>query len=215
MHTVGGNRNLREVPSDFVNLTKAVPGIEADVRYYGVNNFVGQRIDGYEEPALLITCQAAQALGKVAEIFKKQGYGLRVFDAYRPQRAVGHFVRWAKDIKDVCMKDVFYPEHDKATLFDKGYIAYRSSHSRGSTVDLTLFDLCSGKELDMGGGFDLFSERSHHGYEGLTKQQADNRRLLLTVMEGCGFEGYDSEWWHYTLKNEPYPDTYFDFPVRN
>lgn len=199
---------------DFVLLTDIVPDVILEVRYFSTYNFVGARIDGYEEPCILITRQAALALKAVSDEARALGYRLKIYDAYRPQRAVDHFVRWAEDADDLSMKHVFYPEVDKHCLFDEGYICRKSGHSRGSTVDLTLVDEKTGKELDMGGAFDYFGRLSHPDYaEGLTQNQIANRMLLRKLMLGNGFCPLDTEWWHFTLENEPYPDTYFDFPV--
>lgn len=199
---------------DFVLLTDVVPDVILEVRYFSTYNFVGARIDGYEEPCILITRQAALALKAVSDEARALGNRLKVYDAYRPQRAVDHFVRWAEDTDDLSMKHVFYPEVDKHRLFDEGYICRKSGHSRGSTVDLTLVDEKTGKELDMGGAFDYFGRLSHPDYaEGLTQEQTANRMLLRKLMLGNGFCPLDTEWWHFTLENEPYPDTYFDFPV--
>ena len=199
---------------DFVLLTDIVPDVILEVRYFSTYNFVGARIDGYEEPCILITRQVALALKAVSDEARALGYRLKVYDAYRPQRAVDHFVRWAEDADDLSMKQVFYPEVDKRCLFDEGYICRKSGHSRGSTVDLTLVDEKTGKELDMGGAFDYFGRLSHPDYtEGLTQNQIANRMLLRKLMLENSFCPLDTEWWHFTLENEPYPDTYFDFPV--
>ena len=199
--------------SDFVLLTEAVPDAILEIRYYSTYNFVGDRIDGYEEPVALLTRQAAAALRKVSDDLARDGYRLKIFDAYRPQKAVSHFMRWALDPSDVRMKAYFYPELEKNTLFPQGYIAEHSGHSRGSTLDLTLFDMKSGKELDMGGTFDYFGRRSHPDFTGITKQQYENRQILRRAMLKHGFKPLAEEWWHFTLKNEPYPDTYFTFDV--
>ena len=201
-------------PSGFVVLADVVPDIIQEIRYYSTYNFVGDRIDGYEQPCALMTIEAAQALKKVSDDLKARGYRLKIYDSYRPQRAVDHFVRWAKDIGDTRMKKYFYPKVDKTKLFDEGYIYAKSGHSRGSTVDLTLFDMKTGKEVDMGGTFDYFGEESHPDYKGkLTKKQIANRNILREAMLKYGFKPLDTEWWHFTLKDEPYPDTYFTFPV--
>jgi len=200
-------------PSGFVVLADYVPGIIQEIRYYSTYNFIGDRIDGYEEPCALLTLEAARALKSVANEMAVQGLRLKVFDAYRPATAVKHFVLWSIEDLDLRMKPFFYPDLDKEDLFALGYIAKRSSHSRGSTVDLTLLDMTTGKELDMGSPFDLFSEISHPDYRGITEEQYANRMLLRNVMVRNGFEPIDCEWWHFTLANEPYPDTYFDFPV--
>ena len=201
-------------PSGFVILSDVVLDIIQEIRYFSTYNFVGDRIDGYEQPVALMTIEAAQALKEVSDDVKKMGYRLKIFDAYRPQKAVSHFVRWAEDISDTRMKKYFYPQVDKSRLFIEGYIAEKSGHSRGSTVDLTLFDMNTGKELDMGGTFDYFGELSHPDYKGnLTEQQLKNRQILRDAMLRHGFKPLDEEWWHFTLKNEPYPDTYFTFTI--
>ena len=198
----------------FVPLAEAVPDAILEIRYYSTYNFVGERVDGYERPCALITKEAAAALKAASDDCVKRGYRLKIYDAYRPQRAVAHFMRWAKDTKDTRMKDAFYPNLDKSVLFAQGYIAERSGHSRGSTVDLTLFDMKTGKEVDMGGTFDWFGRESHPDYKDVTKEQFANRMLLREIMLAHGFQPIAEEWWHFTLANEPYPDTYFDFPVR-
>lgn len=202
-------------PTGFVMLAEAVPDCILEMRYYSTHNFVGERIDGYEEPCALLTRDAASALKKVSDELVARGYRLKIFDAYRPQRAVNHFMRWAKDAGDTRMKDFFYPETDKGVLFKQGYIATKSGHSRGSTVDVTLFDMKAGRDVDMGGSFDYFGAKSHPGNTtGLTREQIQNRSLLREVMCKHGFKPLKKEWWHFTLANEPYPDTYFNFPVR-
>lgn len=204
-----------EDASGFVLLSEAVPDAILEIRYYSTYNFVGERIDGYEEPVALLTLEAAQALRQVSDELVQRGYRLKIYDAYRPQMAVSHFVRWAQDPDATQMKSVFYPRLDKSELFRQGYIASRSGHSRGSTVDLTLFDVQAGRDVDMGGGFDLFSERSHPSYSGVSEEQYANRMLLRRVMEAHGFRSISTEWWHFTLANEPYADTYFTFPVNS
>ena len=202
--------------SGFVVLSDVVPDIIQEIRYYSTYNFVGDRINGYEEPCALMTKEAAAALKEVADELRQKGYRLKVFDAYRPQMAVDHFVAWAKDVNDTRMKKYFYPELDKDVLFPQEYIMEKSGHTRGSTIDLTLFDMNTGKEVDMGGTFDYFGERSHPDYKGnLTRKQLANRKILRDAMLRHGFKPLDTEWWHFTLKNEPYSDTYFTFPVRN
>ena len=200
-------------PSDFVVLADFVPGIIQEIRYYSTYNFIGDRIDGYEEPCALLTKEAARALKSVSNEMNVRGYRLKIFDAYRPARAVKHFVLWGIEDLDLRMKPYFYPDLEKQELFAKGYIASQSSHSRGSTVDLTLLDMSTGKEVDMGSPFDMFSEVSHPDYRGITEQQYDNRMILQQVMVRNGFSPIDCEWWHFTLNEEPFPDTYFDFPV--
>ena len=200
-------------PSGFVVLADFVPSIVQEIRYHSSYNFIGERIDGYEEPVALLTKEAARALKSVAGELIVQGYRLKVFDAYRPQKAVSHFMRWALDVSDTRMKEYFYPALEKDVLFPQGYIAVHSGHSRGSTVDLTLLDMQTGKELDMGGPFDLFSEVSHPDYRDITDEQYENRMRLRRAMLRNGFQPIDCEWWHFSLQNEPYPDTYFAFPV--
>ena len=201
-------------PSGFVVLSEVVPDIIQEIRYYSTYNFVGDRINGYQQPCALMTIEAAEALKKVSDYVKKFGYRLKVYDAYRPQMAVDHFVRWAEDLNDKRMKKYFYPKVDKTRLFADGYIDAKSGHSRGSTIDLTLFDMKTGKEVDMGGTFDHFGVESHPDYKGnLTKAQLKNRQFLRDAMLKHGFKPLDTEWWHFTLKDEPYPDTYFTFPV--
>ena len=208
------NRNdVTMDPSGFVLLADHVPHIVQEIRYYSTYNFIGERIDGYEEPCALLTKEAARALQTVSGELIAQGYRLKVFDAYRPARAVRRFILWGIEDQDVRMKSCFYPELEKQELFAKGYIATRSSHSRGSAVDLTLLDMKTGKEVDMGGPFDLFSEASHPDYRGISDEQYGNRMLLRRAMTRGGFEPIECEWWHFSLRNEPYPDTYFEFPV--
>ena len=200
--------------SDFVLLTDAVPDAILEIRYYGTYNFVGTRIDGYEAPIAMLTKKAAEALKAVSDDVMAKGYRLKIYDAYRPQKAVDHFVRWAADVADTTMKYCFYPNLDKSVLFEQDYIMAKSGHTRGSTVDLTLFDMATGKELDMGGTFDWFGEESHPDYRGITDEQYAHRMILRTAMLSHGFKPLDSEWWHFTLADEPYPDTYFTFPLR-
>ena len=200
-------------PSGFVLLADYVPHIVQEIRYYSTYNFIGERIDGYEEPCALLTKEAARALKSVSSELIVQGYRLKVFDAYRPACAVKHFVLWGIEDQDIRMKEYFYPDLEKQELFRKGYIAKNASHSRGSAVDLTLLDMKTGKELDMGSPFDLFSEVSHPDCRSITEEQHENRMLLQRVMIRNGFAALDCEWWHFSLENEPYPDTYFEFPV--
>ena len=212
----------------FVSLTEAIPDAILEIRYYGTYNFVGDRIDGYLAPVALLTQEAADSLKAVSDDVMRLGYRLKVYDAYRPQEAVDHFVRWAADRKDRRMRQYFYPDLDKSVLFKQDYIMEKSGHTRGSTVDLTLFDMATGKELDMGGTFDWFGVESHPDFCGdpetgefkpskkrraITEQQFRNRMILREAMLRHGFKPIDSEWWHFTLRNEPFPDTYFTFPV--
>ena len=222
-----------EDSSQFVTLTDVVPDAILEIRYFGTYNFVGQRIDGYEEPTALLTKQAADSLRAVSDDVIKQGYRLKIYDAYRPQKGVDHFVRWAADIPDTLMKSYFYPDLDKSVLFEQDYIAEKSGHTRGSTVDLTLFDMTTEKELDMGGTFDWFGPESHPDFCGnpengeytgdnhkspagrsITPEQFQNRMILRRAMLRHGFTAMPTEWWHFRLENEPFPDTYFTFPVK-
>ena len=212
--------------SDFVNITSVVPDVILEIRYFGTYNFVGSRIDGYLQPTALLTRQAADSLKAVSDDLKAQGYRLKIYDAYRPQMGVDHFMRWGADLDDTLMKAYFYPNVDKSRLFELEYIAEKSGHTRGSTLDLTLFDMRTEKEVDMGGTFDWFGPESHPDCGGnpetgeyrandtITAQQFENRMILRRAMLSHGFKPYDCEWWHFTLRNEPYPDTYFEFPVR-
>lgn len=206
---------LSDDASDFVLLSDAVPDAILEIRYYSTYNFVGERIDGYEEPLAFLTREAAEALREVSDELVSMGYRLKIFDAYRPQMAVMHFMNWALDTEDTRMKEYFYPELEKDVLFPQGYIAEHSGHSRGSTVDLTLFDMVTEREVDMGGTFDYFGELSHPDYTGITEEQYANRMLLREVMMRHGFRPLEEEWWHFTLENEPYPDTYFTFPINS
>ena len=204
---------LSDDASGFVLLSEAVPDAILEIRYYSTYNFVGERIDGYEEPVALLTKEAAAALREVSDDLMAQGYRLKIYDAYRPQKAVTHFVNWAQDADDTRMKQYFYPELDKDVLFPQGYIMEHSGHSRGSTLDLTLFDMTTEKEVDMGGTFDYFGPLSHPDYTDITGEQYANRMILRETMLAHGFRPLDEEWWHFTLADEPYPDTYFTFPV--
>ncbi|MEM9352865.1 MAG: M15 family metallopeptidase [Planctomycetota bacterium] len=202
------------LPEGFVFLDVAAPTIEVDLRYFSNRNFVGSRVDGYEVDRCIVTQEAAEALGRVQSELSPLGLRLLVFDAYRPQRAVDHFVRWSRAPEDDSTKADYFPDFGRGELFDLGYIAAKSGHSRGSTVDLTLDAADGSGELDMGGPFDFFGERSGHDYRGATSQQRANRLLLRTLMEKHRFRAYSKEWWHYTLVDEPFPNTYFDFPIR-
>ncbi|MBR0162357.1 MAG: haloacid dehalogenase-like hydrolase [Oscillospiraceae bacterium] len=206
---------LSDDSSDFVLLSEAVPDAILEIRYYSTYNFVGDRIDGYEEPLAMLTTEAAAALREVSDELMDMGYRLKIFDAYRPQMAVTHFMNWALDTEDTRMKEYFYPDLDKDVLFPQGYIAEHSGHSRGSTVDLTLFDMNTEREVDMGGTFDFFGELSHPDYTDITEEQYAMRMLLREVMMKHGFRPLEEEWWHFTLNDEPYPDTYFTFPINS
>ena len=202
-------------PDGFVVLGDYIPAIVQEIRYYSTYNFVGDRIDGYEEPLAFITKEAGAALKEASDELVEKGYRLKIYDAYRPQMAVTNFANWAMDPDDVRMKEYFYPELDKEVLFPQGYIAAHSGHSRGSTVDLTLFDMTTEKEVDMGGTFDYFGELSHPDYTGITEEQYANRMILRDAMVAHGFRPLEEEWWHFTLEDEPYPDTYFTFPINS
>ena len=199
--------------SGFVAVTDVVPDVILEIRYFSTFNFIGDRIDGYNEPTALLTKEAASALKVASDDVISRGYRLKIYDAYRPQQAVNHFVKWAKDVPDKRMKKVFYPDIPKEKLFDLGFIAKRSGHSRGSTVDLTLFDMSESCDVDMGGYFDFFGDISHYDYPALTDAQRANRVLLREIMVRSGFVPYENEWWHFTLADEPYQDRYFKFPV--
>lgn len=217
--TLGGNLTAQARTaspydsSDFVMLTDVIPDILQEIRYYSAYNFVGSRIDGYEAPVALMTKEAAAALKNAAAEFRKDGYVIKVYDTYRPQRAVNHFMRWIDNTNDIKMKAYFYPFEPKNTMVAKEYIARKSGHSKGSTIDMTIVNMKSGQELDVGEHFDYFGDRSHSNYTGILPQQVANRQYLIAVMERNGFANLASEWWHFTLKSQPFPDTYFDFPV--
>jgi D-alanyl-D-alanine dipeptidase len=200
-------------PAAFVDAASIVPGLLADIRYAGSHNFVGRPIDGYEAPRCLLTQAAADALAAVAHDLDSRGLHVKVFDCYRPTRAVANFVRWARDLNDTAGKAEFYPNVDKRTLFRDGYIASHSGHSRGSTTDLTLAQ-ADGHELDMGTPFDFFSPKSWSADPSISAEAHANRMLLADAMRRRGFRGYDKEWWHFTQRGEPFPETYFDFPVK-
>lgn len=201
-------------PDDFVYLLDLEPSIKMELRYFSNNNFIGQPIDGYHRSTIIVSKPTAIALQKVQNDLEKKGLGLKIFDAYRPQQAVNHFVRWAKVLNDTLMKQSYYPDVPKSELFKRGYIASKSGHSRGSTVDLTLIDLDTGNELDMGSPYDFFGVQSHPFYKKITDKQRKNRMLLRRVMLKNGFKPYENEWWHFTLRDEPFPNQYFDFPVK-
>lgn len=200
-------------PEGFVTVNEFLPGAVIDAKYYSGDNFVGARVDGYLAPKIILTVEAATALKAVQAFLAPFGLSLKLFDGYRPQRAVDHFVRWAEDVKDTRTKAAHYPDVDKRNLFRDGYIAARSSHSRGSTIDLTIVDKNTGEELDMGTPFDFFGPQSWPDHATFPPQVRANRALLRSAMILHGFKPYEAEWWHFTLRNEPYPETYFDFPV--
>ena len=197
--------------SDFAPVSSVIYDAAYDIRYYSANNFTGNRINGYNAPVAYMTKESLKALAIAAEDLRKQGYRILIWDTYRPQKAVYNFVKWINDPKDPGDK-TFYPALKKSDLLKGGYIASKSGHTRGSTIDLTLIKK-DGSFVDMGGTFDLFSEISHPNYANLTAEQKKNREILRKAMVKAGFKGISSEWWHFTLRNEPFPDTYFDFDV--
>ncbi len=202
-----------QLPEGFVYVKKIIPDMDFELRYYTKNNFVGRRIEGYNANKLILTKETALALKQVHEALQNQNLCLKVYDGYRPQRAVNHFMRWAENLNDTINKAAFYPDIDKKNLFEEQYIATRSGHSKGSTVDVTIIDGNTGKPLDMGGNYDFFGEASWVDYQNLSDAQKANRQLLQTMMLKYGFKNYQKEWWHFTLKNEPFPNTFFDFPI--
>ncbi|MEV6625268.1 D-Ala-D-Ala dipeptidase VanX [Amycolatopsis sp. NPDC051106] len=198
---------------DFVFVDEFVPGIRWDAKYATWDNFTGKPVDGYLANRVVGTRALCAALERAQEKAESLGFGLLLWDGYRPQRAVDRFLRWSREPEDGRAKRRHHPNIDRAEMFEKGYVAAKSGHSRGSTVDLTLYHLATGELAAMGGGHDLMDAVSHHGAPGITPAEAGNRHHLCSLMEACGFRRYDREWWHYTLRDEPYPDTYFDFPV--
>jgi D-alanyl-D-alanine dipeptidase len=197
-------------PQDFVDLQKTIPGLVVELRYASEENFTGRPITGYETKKLYGTTALMQALTKVQKALEKRGLALKIYDAYRPQRAVNDFIRWSRIPSDTLKKRTYYPSIKKDTLFRAGYIASKSGHSRGSTVDLSIVSQ-DGIPLDMGGEWDFFGVRSWYAFEGITVEQKAHRKLLRDLMLANGFKPYSKEWWHFTLIEEPYPDTYFDF----
>ncbi|APZ47633.1 peptidase M15 [Polaribacter reichenbachii] len=206
--------SAQNLPKGFVYLSDIDASIQKELRYLGNNNFIGKPIDGYINNCVIVSKETAKALKKVQTILNKKGLSLKIFDAYRPQQAVNHFVKWAKVLNDTLMKQQYYPKVPKSQLFNLGYIASKSGHTRGSTTDLTIIDIKTGKELDMGSPFDFFGIESHPFYKNITQKRKENRMLLRKVMLDNGFKPYDHEWWHFTLKNEPFPKTYFNFPIQ-
>ncbi|EDP69454.1 peptidase M15D, vanX D-ala-D-ala dipeptidase [Flavobacteriales bacterium ALC-1] len=208
-----GFQDKQSLPEGFVYAKTIIPDLDIELRYYTSNNFVGDTIDGYKSNKLIITKGTAEKLKLVQEELHLQNLCLKVYDGYRPQRAVNHFIRWARDLNDTINKQQFYPEVNKRNLFKAGYIASRSGHSRGSTIDLTITNGETGEPLDMGSPYDFFGEQSWVNYKDITEEQRKNRQLLQTVMLKHNFRNYSKEWWHFTLRWEPFPKTYFDFEV--
>lgn len=203
-----------QLPGGFIYVKDLIPNIKVELRYNGANNFIGQQIEGYKSNKLILTVSAAEALKKVQSELETQGFCLLVYDGYRPQRAVNHFIEWAIILNDTINKYIFYPNVEKKNLFQEGYISTRSGHSRGSTVDITIFDDRTNEPLDMGSPYDFFGETSWVDFDGITSQQKANRQLLQKLMIKHGFRIYTKEWWHFTLRDEPFPDTYFDFIIQ-
>lgn len=205
--------SLNQLPEGFVHVQEVIPDLDVELRYFSSHNFVGDTIEGYKTNNLILTQQTAEALKQVQEELQSQNLCLMVYDGYRPQRAVNHFIRWAKDLNDTINKQEFYPKVEKRHLFRDGYIAAQSGHSRGSTVDLTIIDGITSEPLDMGSPYDFFGVPSWVEYQNITEPQKHNRKLLQKVMLKHGFRNYPQEWWHFTLNGEPFPETYFDFVV--
>jgi D-alanyl-D-alanine dipeptidase len=201
------------LPKGFSYVSEIDATIKKELRYATSNNFIGKPIDGYLKDSLIVSTPAAKALKEIQTKLMLSGLSLKIFDAYRPQQAVDHFVRWAKVMNDTLMKQLYYPNVQKSELFTLGFIASKSGHTRGSTVDLSIVDVKTNKEVDMGSSYDFFGEKSHPFYKKITEAQMKNRMLLRTIMIKNGFIPYDNEWWHFTLKDEPYPTTYFNFLI--
>ncbi|NNK81971.1 MAG: M15 family metallopeptidase [Flavobacteriaceae bacterium] len=201
------------LPKGFVYVESFIPSIKVDLRYTGTHNFIGIPIDGYNREVVILTESATMALKKVQDELEDYNLSILVYDAYRPQRAVDHFVRWARDLNDTINKQYYYPNVPKNELFKREYIASHSRHSKGSTLDITLVDKNTCEPLDMGTPYDFFGNQSWVTYQELTTQQLANRMLLQTIMRKYGFMHYPQEWWHFTLRDEPFPNTYFDFIV--
>jgi D-alanyl-D-alanine dipeptidase len=204
----------QKIPKGFVYLSNIDATIQSELRYLGNNNFIGKTIDGYYNNCIIVSKETADALHKVQSSLTKKRLSLKVFDAYRPQQAVNHFMKWAKVLNDTLMKRTYYPKVPKSELFKRGYIASKSGHSRGSTVDLTIIDMKTRQELDMGSPYDFFGEQSHPFYQNISEEQKANRMLLRKIMLKNNFKPYENEWWHFTLRNEPFPNTYFNFPIK-
>jgi len=208
-----GFHQKQTLPEGFVYAKTVIPDLDVELRYFTTNNFVGDTIDGYKANVLILTAATAEKLKLVQDELQQENLCLKVYDGYRPQRAVNHFIRWARDLNDTINKSQFYPDVNKRNLFKAGYIASRSGHSRGSTLDLTITNGETGEPLDMGSPYDFFGEQSWVDYKAITEQQKANRQLLQSIMLKHNFRNYPKEWWHFTLRWEPFPKTYFDFEV--
>jgi D-alanyl-D-alanine dipeptidase len=204
---------MSSMTEGFVFADDLVPGIRWDAKYATWENFTGKPVDGYLANRIVGTRALCTALERARDQAASLGFSLLLWDGYRPQRAVDCFLRWSQQPEDGRTKSRHYPRIDRAEMFTRGYVAARSGHSRGSTVDLTLYDLATNELVPMGGDHDLMDPVSHHGAPGITPAEARNRQSLRSIMEACGFSAYECEWWHYTLDDEPFPDTYFDFPI--
>ena len=204
------NNNLE---AGFVYLKDIDDSIVVNLKYYSSENFTGQFVEGYHSNTAILTKESALALSNAQDDFNKLGYSLILYDAYRPQRAVNFFVQWSKNLNDTINKRIYYPNIKKSELFEFGYIAYKSGHSRGSTVDVSLIEISTNKELDMGTIFDYFGVESHTFFDDISENQKSNRLILYEIMSNNGFKNYSKEWWHFTLENEPHKK-YFDFLVK-
>jgi D-alanyl-D-alanine dipeptidase len=212
--TTQGVEKARELPDGFVYLDEWIEDSIIDAKYAGCDNFMGRPAVGYEKPLVVASRQVAEGCVAAADILRERGYLLKFFDSYRPQRAVNDFCRWGEDVSDQRRKSIHYPNIDKAAVFIDGYVAHRSTHTRGCAVDLTLVERESGREVDMGTIFDFMDPASWPDSAAVTQRQHQNRYLLREVMLSCGFAPMVNEWWHFSVDPEPYPDTYFDFPIR-
>ena len=208
-----GFHQKQTLPEGFVYAKTVIPDLDVELRYFTANNFVGDTIDGYKANVLILTAATAEKLKLVQDELQQENLCLKVYDGYRPQSAVNHFIRWARALNDTINKSQFYPDVNKRNLFKAGYIASRSGHSRGSTLDLTITNGETGEPLDMGSPYDFFGEQSWVDYKAITEQQKANRQLLQSIMLKHNFRNYPKEWWHFTLRWEPFPKTYFDFEV--
>lgn len=206
--------SFAQLPNGFIYVKDSIPDLDVELRYFTSNNFVGKPIDGYHSNRLILTEQTTHALKSVQAELEDNNLCLKVYDGYRPQKAVNHFIRWAHNLNDTINKHIFYPDVDKKNLFIEEYIASRSGHTKGSTLDLTIIDGNTGKPIDMGSDYDFFGQESWVNYQGITDKQKTNRQLLQSIMIKHGFRNYPKEWWHFTLEGEPFPTTYFDFDIK-